>query len=310
MPGPERIPFNYVNLGELLTPSVRADFEYGSIIIDGGDYPLSGRTPAETRAFDWIVRKRTAAVLVSSVNAAVRILSPVSRIVGRPPPRPALVPLFAEEKPSAMIGVATRVELDSFEGRFSFPDERLLTYSLKETINLSENERGSLKMLEETKELVIKAIKRRRNLLCLFTLGGFFACLLSREEEIRKVSPHEGLLVPMAEQARLVGPTELISLFFLLRVKQLREDRIRILSPAEWIALVNYRDLLALRRFRGALPENKGYWSIIHPKPTEQVYRTGERDTTIKLAIRILPLQPKPGDGERSHPNKQKRRVY
>lgn len=315
MPKTERRPSTiiYVNLGELLPPSVKPDFKYGRFTIDGRSYYLSGKIPAETRAPNWRGRKKTAETLTSSVSEATRILSPVSKIVGRmPPQRPAFVSIFAAERPdSARIGVATRIELDSFGGRLSSPDESFLASSLKETIKLAENERGNSKMLEETKELVKKAITEKRNLLCLFTLGGFFACLLSKEDEIR-VSPHEGLLVPMAGQIGLVRPTELISLFFLLRVKQLGENRIRALSPAEWIALVNYRDLLALRKFSMSLPEdNKGFWSIIHPHPTEEVYKTGRRDPAASLAIKISPFSPKPGGlGEKPHSRKPQPRTW
>ncbi|MBI2622136.1 hypothetical protein HYW66_00685, partial [Candidatus Microgenomates bacterium] len=82
MPISERRPFNIVNLGELLPPSVRADFEYGKIIIDGCEFYLSGRIPAETRAPGWLERKKTAGILAFSGSEAARILSPVSKIVG------------------------------------------------------------------------------------------------------------------------------------------------------------------------------------------------------------------------------------
>lgn len=279
MPAQERKPYNIVNLGELLPPSVRANFRSGGITIEGSVYYTSGRIPLETRAPDWRERKKTATAIASSVSRAGNILSPLAKIVGRmPPQRPALVPLFADERlDSARVGVATRVELDSFEGRFSPSDESFLIAVLKETIGRSANERDSSKMQEETKKLVKEARTQRRNLLCLFTLGGFFACLLGREEEIG-ISPQAGTLVPMAKQVGLVRPTELTSLYFLLRIKQLGESRIRVLSPAEWIALVNYRDLLALRKFSSGLPpDNQGHWSMIHPGPTEKIYETGKK---------------------------------
>ncbi|MBI1982011.1 MAG: hypothetical protein HYZ02_00515 [Candidatus Levybacteria bacterium] len=310
MPISERRPFNIVNLGELLPPSVRADFEYGKIIIDGREFYLSGRIPAETRAPGWLERKKTAGILAFSGSEAARILSPVSKIVGcAPPRRPALVPLFADERlDSARVGVATRVELDSFEGRFSPSDESFLIAVLKETIGRSANERDSSKMQEETKKLVKEARTQRRNLLCLFTLGGFFACLLGREEEIG-ISPQAGTLVPMAKQVGLVRPTELTSLYFLLRIKQLGESRIRVLSPAEWIALVNYRDLLALRKFSSGLPpDNQGHWSMIHPGPTEKIYETGKKSPETPLAIKIPPIpQKSSGFVKKSPPRKPRR---
>ncbi|MDP3726844.1 MAG: hypothetical protein Q8Q96_00840 [bacterium] len=310
MPAQERKPYNIVNLSDLLPPSIRPDFKYGGITIENRVYNISGRNPLEIRAPEWRERKKTAAAIASSVSRAGNILSPLAKIVGRmPPQRPVLVSIladFAEEKPpSAITGVATRVELDSFEGRFSPSDESFLRAVLKETIGRSAKEKDSLKMQEKTKELVREAIMQRRNLVCLFTLGGFFACLLGREEEIKRVSPPEGLLVPMAKQIGLVSPTELISLFFLLRVKLIDKDRIRVLSPAEWLALLNYRHLLALRKFSSGLPpDNQGHWSMIHPGPTEEIYETGKKGPKTPLAIKILPFFPKPESSRKKPPRK------
>lgn len=291
---------NIVNLAELLPPYVRPDFEYGRIEIERKYYYLSGRIPLEVRAPDWRERKKTASAIASSRNEAIRLLAPLAKIVGSMPPRRLpFVLIFADKEPtSPQVGIATRVELDSFERKFSLSDGRFLADALRNTISLSDKG-GTSEKIHETEKLVRGAVEGEYNLLCLFALGGFFALSLRREEEI-VVSPQEGLLVPpplrrrsraFSDQETLRHVTELISLYFLLRVKQLGEGRVRVLTPAQWIALINYRDFLSLRKFSAGLPgEDKGYWVLSHPQPLERIYETRERGEKTQLAIKIPPF--------------------
>lgn len=289
-----------VNLGELLPPFVRPDFEYGRIEVDGRYYYLSGRIPLEVRAHDWQERKKTASAIISSRQAAVNLLAPLAKIVGNMPPlRPNFVSIFADRESGAgRVGVATRIELDGLEGKFSVSDERFLQDALGSTINHSDK-RGNPEKIREMEGLVRRAALGEYNLLPIFALDGFFVVLLRREEEKIRISSHEGILVPFTRRAAGFGneeeplghPSELVFLYFLLRAKQLGRERVRVLTPAQWIALINYRDLLSLRKFSLNLAgDYKGYWTLSHPGPIEKIYETGERGEKTPPAIKIPPF--------------------
>lgn len=291
---------NIVNLGEFLPPFVRPDFGYGRIEIEGRYYYLSGRIPLEVRAPDFSDRKKTTAAIISSRQVAMNLLAPLAKIVGSVPPfRPNFVSIFADrESGSARVGVAARVELDNLKGKFSVSDERFLQDALKSTISHSDKH-GNQEKIKEMEGLVRRAALGEYNLLPIFALDGFFVVLLRREEERIKISSHEGILVPFTKRTAgfenrerlLEHPSELVFLYFLLRAKQLGGERVRVLTPSQWIALVNYRDFLSLREFSLNLAgDDKGYWTLPHPGPIEKIYDTGEKGEKTPLAIKIPPF--------------------
>lgn len=303
MPSPEYAPFSPDDLTRLTAES-QDEFYGGGIEIDGITHYLSRRIPAGTQAPNLSARQATAEVIAQSLNTvALRSSSSQER---------PFVSLPVDSIDSTIVGIARRVELEglleSFGGGFFPSDENYLKDCLRETIKLSNEERSKGKMIEEGTQLIASAIRRKSNLLCLFTLGEFFACLVSRSEE-RGISSQGGLLVPMPKEKivqALRCPTEPESLYFLLRVKQLGKERTRTLAPLVWIAIINSQPLLTPRGPRMTGP----FEPAMHPRPIIDVHKTGTRsgDTPLGTDTRV-PTRPKPGGGK-PHPPGPQRRIW
>lgn len=300
MLSPEYAPFTPADL-DLLTPAAQAEFYAGRIRIgdDDKNYYLSGRIPAETPAPNLSARQVTAETIAQSLSAVKHRSSSLQE-------RP-FVSLSVNSMDPTNVGIAIRVELDKF-GRLSPPDKQFLRDSLQETIKLANEGRGRAEMINEGVELIEKATERGSNLLCLFTLGGFFACRVNRMEE-RGISSRGGLLVPMPNEKivqALHRPTEPESLYFLLRVKQLGEERIRAITPLVWTAIINCQSLLPLREVKLTHP----FSPASHARPIDEVYRTGVRsgETPLVIDIRVPTYQKPSAFREKPHPRKPQRR--
>lgn len=218
-------------------------------------------------------RRETAAQIVRSLNQAGTSFIPSQQ--------PPFASLYATRDPdSPVIGIAARVELDHFTGKFFPADERPLRYYLTQTINRSSDQREAGQITEDGIKLIAQAIRGRFNLLCLFTLGEFFACLVRRQEE-KLISPRGKLLVEMPNQdsPELVHPTEVDSLYFLLRVKQGGEDRVTAVPPAEWVAIINYGYFLTSSRL------NLAHSPLIQPGPIERNWKTTKQGSGTPLVI-------------------------
>lgn len=275
-----------IDLGKKLPPRLQDPFYSRRFITEGRTYSLSGpETPASILAR----RQETATQIADSLNEA--------RAQFPPSQQPPLASLYATRDPgSPTIGIAARVELDRIAGQLFPVVERSLRYYVTQTIKRSsEDHTGDREIIEGGIKLIVDATRRRFNLLCLFTLGGFFACLVRRQEETL-LSPRGKLLVTMPNQdiSELVHPTELDSLYFLLMVKQGGEDRVTAVPPAEWVAFINYGNFLLSRRL------NMDRVSTIQAGPIERAWETTEKGSGTPLVIPMPHIQfnPKPRDSK------------
>lgn len=301
MPISEHRPFYFsrIRRGEGLPTLAKIDFDDGKIKIGDSYYYLSGRILRETQVSDLSKRRGITKIIDTSLKRMALFLSPYQR--------PPFVLLPPSERPSpAMVGVATRIELGSFDGKLSPSGEKLLKDSLRKTID-SSADRMRPEMMKKGIELIRKAIEERLNLLCLFTLGGFFACPLSRREE-SEFSPQGKLLVPMSDQnvPTLIIPTEPDSLYLLHMAKQRGEEKIIVVPPAEWVAFINYQYSLVWRQ-----SSMIGDPPFFHPGQIELA--CGIIDRNSKTPLRVIPpsFDQKPsGFTRKSHSGKPPRRIW
>lgn len=242
-----RLRFRETGLGEGLSPTAEIDFRLGRIEFGGRYYHLSGRIPPEVQAAELHRRGEIIRLISRSLKDVAHLLLPNQRHL--------LTPLFPSERSSPItVGFAARLGLAGFNGRLSSVDEKILDDSLKKgkkEADVLGDQAPHQEMLDQGRELIVKTIKERANLLCLFALGGFFVCPLKLEEE-RAISWQGRLLVPVSNQniPTLSRSTESAALYLLHKAREQGGGRVFVVPPAEWVAFINYRCSLASPRLR------------------------------------------------------------